>query len=269
MPTKVYFCHSLEGHLKTLFSVAERGDKSLIIALRGFDNIGKQGRLRDALRYSPDNFQRPLRSRISIHNSDRSSGLLVKLTHEFPKNSRREHPCFIKNAKHFLCHPLYASLSSDFIANRYDPPRTKHLVHQLGASQNADAITFCYCIVAFDHKTEIPTYENISVTVQNFTRYRVAVYHCFVDLAPNHEGISIFPATEIGGVGDGGINSLDHLQLHKTIVEIFHTMLFLRLRSELSRCDDSERFHTLMANNGELYANSVNVLNARNSKKSD
>lgn len=112
------FFHELNGIKRQLFYVIEKPDDSLIIVIKNEDDIGLPSRPRNI--FCKDYIYRPLTTtRISIHNSDNSLGMLIKKTNELYGKTAETHACFISESKIRLFHPVLYKLYPDLSNQKY------------------------------------------------------------------------------------------------------------------------------------------------------
>ncbi|MFK8252661.1 hypothetical protein [Ancylobacter terrae] len=233
---RVLFFHELNGSERQLFFVLERSDHSLVIVVKGEDNLGTP---RGVL----DNFKelsklRPLTtSRISIHNSDLSHGILIKYTNEVPPLPNETHACFIMNGKEFLLWPAFYKLYPDLSNSKYDVIKSPDRKIKIGHSWTFDSAILCISVIVCGLDVQLPEFSWNRLSVTEFNKYRIAVYHCFLNVVPNRDGVVLFGMTEKGGIGDGGVKSLEIDELSSQLLTSFEMMAAIRVEQHALRSD--------------------------------
>lgn len=216
------FYHDFDGNKKELFFVIEKSDNSLLIVVRNEDNLGIPSSPREI--FKKEETLRPLKtSRISIHNSENSSGMLIKLTNEFEYSPNETHACFVAESKVRLFHPIFYKIYPDLSHKRYIKKANKNCI-TIGRSTSNDKASLCLAVLVCSKNEPLPIFSWNSMSHVNFNKYSIVVYSSFLNVAPNHYGVSSFTTTQKGGQMDGGVKSLNSSELGKTVFENFQML---------------------------------------------
>lgn len=242
---RVLFSHELDGVLKQLFFVIKKKDDSLVVVVRNEDKLGVICELMDFENKQLD-FKAITTTRISIHNTDASQGLLLKQTVELSSGGKETNACFISNAKDRLLSPLFYKVYPSLSNPRYDISKKYKEVITLGCSSMSDKASLCIAVFLSDNQDELPKIPWATLTKYIFKRYTLAIYHCFVNITPDRDGVSLFPMTEKGGRGDGGVESIFTKDIKEDMESHFYKMVacLVKMKSDLV---DTETFARLMS----------------------
>ncbi len=225
---RVIFSHQQDGRDRQLFFVTEKADDSLLVIINAEDNLGTPSSAQDIFVKDPE--YRPLTTnRISIHNSDKSSGMLVKQTNEISMKQAETHACFISSSKTRLFHPVFYRLYPDLSNQKYDVKKTPKASMMVGCSKRTDGACLCISVLVCNREEPLPLFPWNVLSTMDFKRYRIAVYHCFLNVIPNNLGVSSFEVTEKGGRGDGGVNSVKPEDLGAELLDRFELLAAARI----------------------------------------
>jgi hypothetical protein len=242
---RVLFSHELDGILKQLFFVVKKKDESLVVVVRNEDRLGVICELMDFENKQLD-FKAITTTRISIHNSDASQGLLLKQTVELLSGGKETNACFISNAKNRLLRPLFYKVYPGLSNPRYNISKKYKEVIRLGCSSTSDKASLCIAVFLSDNQDELPKIPWATLTTYTFKKYTLAIYHCFVNITPDRDGVSLFPMTEKDGRGDGGVESIFTKDIKDDIEGNFYQMVFCLMKMKRDLVD-AEIFAKLMS----------------------
>lgn len=240
---------------RLLFSIRENGDKSLTV-----------------VRKTPMNHEDPTEGNIviahdkfSIHVSPESPGTTITRKVLLANGRTISSAQFINDSKSSLFCLMYSALSPELGGTRYvAKPRPRDATVRVGAFHRHDMATLIYHIVVCDLEQTIPSTPGHSIATIPFTRWKVGVLSCFLNLPATPFGREATPTTrppKVDGVDDPqyaglleshGRDSMPADELKDVLLETNYRMSALLVKK---LCDaipeDKDRCHKLM--NHRLY----------------
>lgn len=246
---RVVFTHKLDALPRQLFFVLERPSGELVIVISNEQNLGTPRR-KPNIFYYDGTFNPSVTTRISVHNSSSSTGMLLKLTHEFKDRSIYVAPCFISNAKEKLCHLLFAKLYPQLQNPRYNPSRPNDEQCEAGHSRVSDNATLCLAVLLLDNHSEIPELSWAGRAIRRFEKYTLVAYFAFLNITPNNFGLLQTSKTERDGIGAGGILSMEPDQVSGRILSTFEDLAASRIEQEIFTAED---FRKELLRNHRIY----------------